>query len=106
MNCGLIDAITAFGTLFATLLLAVFAIWGDFIKDMLFGPRLELSLVDRCGDRITRRNGQDVVYYHLRVKNRRRSAAKSVQVLMQGMSRRISNGTFVPDKIVYPLPLV
>lgn len=98
----LVDAITAFGTL----LLAALAIWGDRIKDLLFGPRLEMSLVDPAGDRTRRSKGRDVYYYHLRVKNRRRAVAKSVQVLLQAMSRRISNGTFVPDKIVFPLPLV
>lgn len=102
MSPELVDALTAFGTL----LLAVLAIWGDRIKDWLFGPRLEISLVDPCGDRTRRNNGRDVFYYHLRVKNRRRAVAKSVQVLLQAMSRRIPDGTFVPDKIVYPLPLV
>lgn len=96
------DAVTAFGTL----VLAALAIWGDRIKDWLFGPRLELSLVDKRGDRARRNNGRDVIYYHLRVKNRRRAVAKSVQVLVQGLSRRIRGGAFVADKVVYPLPLV
>ncbi|MGA8871804.1 MAG: hypothetical protein WB460_11740 [Candidatus Acidiferrales bacterium] len=97
-----IEAVTALGTL----LLAALAIWGDRIKDWLFGPRLELFLVDPRGDRTRRNSGRDVIYYHLRVKNRRLAVAKSVQVLVQGMSRRTPGGTFVPDRIVYPLPLV
>jgi hypothetical protein len=96
------EALTAFGTV----AVAAVAIWGDRIKDRLFGPRLKLSLLDAMGDLTRRQNGIEVFYYHIRVTNRPHSLAKSVQVLVQRVSRRVPGGTFQLEKIVYPLPLV
>jgi hypothetical protein len=90
----------------ATVLIFVAAIWGDRIKDRLFGPRLALSLLDPAGDLTERMNGITTRYYHIRVTNRPQSVARSAQVLVSRVSRRDASGGFQMERVVYALPLI
>lgn len=107
MPSHLIDTIAVVFTAIGTVAVAILAIWGDRIRDRLFGPRLELSLVDLKGDLTVRANGSKVYYYHLRVKNGRgRNAARGARVLLHGLTRRTPSGHFVREPLVYPLQFI
>jgi hypothetical protein len=107
MVCHTIDTIAAVFTAIGTVSVAVLAIWGDQIRDRLFGPRLELSLVDPKGDLTFIENANAKrYYYHLRVSNQKgRNAAIGTRVVIQGHSRRTPSGQFVRQPLVYPLQL-
>lgn len=82
------------------------AIFDEHIKNFLLGPRLKLSLLDPQGDLTARANGTPVQYFHIKVVNLRpRTAAKSVQVRLQRIWRNAPGGGFLPEPVVYPLPL-
>ena len=63
-----IEAVAAVFTTLGTVGVAVAAVFGDRIKDCLFGPRLKLSLVDAVGEKIPRQNGTYAFFYHIRDK--------------------------------------
>jgi hypothetical protein len=107
MPCGTVDTIASVFTAIGTVSVAILAIWGDQIKDRLFGPRIDLSLVSPKGNLTLRGSGIRVYFYHLRVKNRPgRNAAKAVRVLLRGVSRRVPSGEFVQEPLVYPIQMV
>lgn len=99
-------------TAIGTILVAILAIWGDWAKARIAGPRLTLVPHNLQGEatRLRRRgplaNGghapQEIpaVYFHLRVVNRRRWApAHKVKVLLVGILRRGQDGEFRRDPI-------
>ena len=88
-----------------TLAVAVLAIWGDWFRDKLVSPKLELRLRDSRGNP-TELNGRSAIYYHLIVQNRRRWAlANGVQVMINGIWRRAADETFKPESLAAELPL-
>src|ERR1700739_4420982 len=95
------EVVTAIGTVSV----AFVAGFGDWLENIFFGPRLKLSLVDARGVKIPRRNGTQAYFYHIRVKNCRRRVAKSVQIRVQRVSKRVPGGKFLEQEIVCPLPL-
>jgi len=91
---------------FSTFAVAVLAIWGDWIRNRLLGPRLELSPLNPLGDLTFYGSGQRAYFYHLRVKNQpRRNAARGARILVRAVSRRAPGGTFIEEPMVYPLQL-
>ena len=103
----IIEAAASVLTAVGTLSVSVLAIWGDKIKDRVFGPRLSLSLVNPKGGLTTRNDGKRVYYYHVKVTNGpHRNAATGVRILLKGVSRRTAGGQFVGLPLVYRLPLV
>lgn len=97
---------TAVGVISAigTVLVAVVAVWGDWLRDKLAGPKLEIKLANK--PILTSMNGRKVVYHHLVVSNRRSWAvAKGVQVFLTDVSTRTRDGTFVAQVMSARLPL-
>ncbi len=97
--CGLtIDSWAALFTAFGTVLVAVVAIWGDWIKAHFAGPKVTVSLRDNHGDLNVKGDGLKTIYYHLTVRNRRSwSPARSVRVLVVGIQKRRPDGSFFAD---------
>lgn len=94
-------------TAIGSLLVAIFAIWGDYWRYLLAGPQLSLSLNDPSGDLTARSNGMQAYFFHLKIKNRRLwSPARDVRVLIDRIARRRPDGSFLVDHLVYPLPLI
>jgi hypothetical protein len=94
-------------TTFGTVAVAVMAIWGDWIRARIAGPRLTLSL--RAGGYLTpRTNGTqtwNAIYYHLEVGNERPwSPARSVRVKVEGIAKRRPDGSYFPENVL-PLQL-
>lgn len=96
-----IDAATALGTV----AVAVLAVWGERVRAWLAPPKLVLESHNFRGDpTIFTADGKPVarvMYYHLKVVNRRPwLPVRNCRVLLRGMSRR------GPDNIFHPFPLI
>ena len=91
-------------------IIAILAIWGEFIRSRLAGPRLAVALLNPDGEK-TKWNGPGITptptrFYHLRVKNGRRWApAKNVRVVITGLARAIADQSFATLPLSGPLQL-
>jgi hypothetical protein len=104
-----IDGLTAVGTL----VVAILAIWGKWIRAHLSPAKLKIELVDLRGDltHFTPNNaGAGVVrvyMYHLKVVNERPwISPKNCRVLLKGMTKRQPNGEFIPIPFAVPYQFV
>jgi hypothetical protein len=90
------------------LLVAILAIWGDWVRACLAGPRLTLSL--RQDGYLTPRNGGNAIFYHVEVSNQRIwSPAKAVRVMVVGIEKRRPDGSyflepFLPLQLTWIIP--
>lgn len=100
-----------------SILVAIIAIWGEWIRSMFLGPQLSLVPHNFRGNVTTAtetdiRTGSiirkyTVIYYHLRVENSRRWAvAKNCRVLLREVYKREPNGEFRRLPLVVPLHYV
>jgi hypothetical protein len=103
----LIDILVAVGTL----MVAVAAIWGDWLRSRLTPAKLIIKPHNLCGEPTVfqspdPKNAQAVtrvMYFHLKVVNQRLwLTAKSCRVLLKGISRRGPDGRFHPVKMSVP----
>jgi len=79
----------------ATLLLGAIAIWGDWIKAKLIGPRLVVDILNPMGEATQFSDGVASRHYHLIVRNKIKSSpAHNVRVLMTGLSRPTADGRY------------
>jgi hypothetical protein len=103
----LIQALVAVGTL----AVAALAIWGEWFREKLAGPKLELTLHDPEGEPIPVRDGTPPTFtparfYHLKVANKRRWApAKNVRVLLTKVNKPAADGSFPIVALSGPLQL-
>jgi hypothetical protein len=89
-----------------TIILAAIAIWGDAIRRRFLPPGLVLSEHNFDGDFNTGRSGKRIIYYHLKVENKKSSPATKVRVLCEAVSRRKADGvTFQTEPLVVPMQL-
>jgi hypothetical protein len=101
-----VEILASVFTAIGTVVVAVLAIWGDWFKDRLAGPKLELSLRDPRGDLTQRNDGKREIYYHLEVTNRRSwSLAQQVRVIVVGLAKRRPDGEFFPESMILPMQL-
>jgi len=94
-------------TAIGTVAVAVMAIWGDWIRALLVGPRLTLTL--RNGGHVVARNDETnqwhAIFYHMNVANQRSwSPARKVQVLVTGIAKQRPDGSFFAENVL-PLQL-
>jgi hypothetical protein len=86
-------------------LVVVAAVYGDKIRDYLFGPKLQLQLVSERGE-LTTRAGYKTLYWTIRVENKRNaSLARRVRVLCKKIEKKQEGGSFVVVPPVIPLQL-
>jgi len=91
----IVDTVAAVFTALGTVGVALFAIYGDWFKDRLVGPRLSVSFFDPKGDQTFYGSGAKAYFYHLKVKNKSgRSAARGTRVVIRGISQRTPSGQF------------
>jgi hypothetical protein len=106
MHGAILENSAAVFTAIGTVAVAVLAIWGDWFRARLAGPRIRLALRDARGDLTVRANGKKTIYYHVIVTNQRTwSPAKAVRILVAGVSKRRPDGTYFPDPVIAPLQL-
>lgn len=78
-----------------TILLAIVAVFGGWLKQKVWQPRLALSLVNPAGEHSLSSKGVKLRYYHLSVRNNRRYCpAHNVRVLVTRFSRPDADGHF------------
>lgn len=78
-----------------TVAVAILAIWGNYFKYRLVPPKLTIRTSNTRGTVTQFTNGQRVIYYHLEVVNQRSwSTARSCNVRLRSLSRKLTNGDF------------
>lgn len=104
MNSGNLAAwVEAIGTV----VVAILAIWGDWFRARLAGPKLEVMLHDPAGALTWRSNGRATRYYNIRVTNSRSwSPADRVRVMVRKLERRRPDGAFSEEGLTTPVQLV
>lgn len=104
MQLEIINTIAKVFAAIGTVTVAILAIWGDKIRAIVAGPKLELSLHDPRGDFTVRANQRRAIYYHIRLTNKRTwSPARRVRVLVTGIEKKRPDGTFFPEPLMIPL---
>ena len=88
-----VNCLTAIGTI----AVAIVAIWGDYLKDLLFRPALTLSLLEEPLDFIPMDCPR--FYVHLRLRNTpcsrwRKAGARSCRVMLIAIQKKLQDGTF------------
>ena len=100
-----IATLAAWFTAIGTLAVAVAAIWGDWIRACIAGPRLTLSLRER-GHLTPRTDGGHAIFYHVAVGNDRSwSPAKAVRLLVVGIAKRRPDGSYLAEPLIAPFQL-
>jgi hypothetical protein len=98
----IIQCLVAFGTL----AVAVSAIWGDWIRYRLAGPKLCIGLLDSSGTLTKRNDGKQGRYYKLRIWNDRKwSPAPNTRVVLKSIFKPAADGSLVPHPVSGPLQL-
>lgn len=112
MSCGIIATVAqileAIGTIGATVLALVLALFGRQVAERRFGPKLEVKLHDPQGDLIERPDKKQTKarYYHVKVINTGRTAAKRVKVRIVRLDRKQPDGSWSQEKrYVIPVQL-
>ena len=78
---SLIYKVTDFVTAFGTVLVCALAIWGEWLNNLIFGPRLKVTLLSEEGDPTTRNGDKKTIYWTIKIENARKSSlAKNVRV--------------------------
>jgi hypothetical protein len=96
------EGLTALGTI----AVAIIAIWGDLIRNILIAPILILKLRDKRGNYTVTTQYKPLIFYHLIVHNESRSfPAKQVRVILTEIKRKISGSEFEKEPIISPLHL-
>jgi len=86
----------------ATLLLAALALWGEKIRQIWTKPRLSIDLDEPTLTSHT--DGKDGWYYHIRVKNSRKSTpARNVRVLLCAVFKKGPDGEWHERKFSGPV---
>lgn len=88
----IIQLLSAIGSI----LVAIIAIWGDWLKAKLTPPKLKIVLLNTRGELTTfSSTGERVIYYHLKVVNSRPWAiAKNCKVILMAISKELPSGEF------------
>lgn len=107
MTCAELWSIIIQGFLaVGTLLLAVIAIWGDWIRHRLLGPKLTINLLDNEGTLTYITDGTPGRYYKLKVSNSRKwSPAINVRVILKKILKPAADGTLAPQVLSGPMQL-
>lgn len=114
---GGVTALEVIRTILAVgpLAVAALAIWGGWVRARLAGPRLTISLRSDRGYPTPRTDGTSnwmAIFFHLDVNNLRNwSPATCVRVMVEGLSKRGPDGSFVdlhvlPHQLTWMVPEV
>lgn len=86
-----------------TIAISILAIWGDWFRIKLASPKLVIEPHNLQGSVTNFNNGQKVIYYHLKVVNKRTWAiAKNCKVLLRALYKKSTSNKFQEVKIFVP----
>ena len=96
------DWLTAIGTI----LVAMLAIWGEKVRDLMAGPKLVLEARNFRGEITKLNDGEDAIFYHLSVRNKRSWVpAKNVRILVAGILKQKSDLSYYREDVFVPQQL-
>lgn len=82
---------------FATIIIAIWAIWGEWFRSRWLGRKLTVVLQDPAGGLTRQNDGTKVRYYHPKVSNSCRCAsARNVRVVVTHLARAAAGGPTPP----------
>jgi hypothetical protein len=97
---AVINGLIALGTI----LVAIFAIWGDYYRARWYGPKLSIVPHNLRGEVGQLKSGRHPIYYHLKVTNARRTVpATHCIVRLKEVRRKSSTGNFENVSSAVPL---
>ena len=98
------QSIAAYLAAFATLLVAILAIWGDWFRAKLAPPKLKIEAHNLRGHPTQFKNGKKAIFYHLKVVNQRRwLTIKNCRVQLVAIHQRGADGQFRQIMLPYPI---
>ena len=100
------QAIATYLSAFATLLVAILAIWGDWFRAKLAPPKLRIEPHNLRGHVTQFTDGSRAIFYHLKVVNLRRwFVVKNCRVQLVAMYQRGPDGQFRRGMLPFPIQL-
>ena len=94
-----INIVIAAGTIGAV----IFALFGEWIKNRFIRAKLSAEIIDPKGELTTWSNGTRVIYYHLRIRNRRPSIlVRKCRVLLREIFKKNEDNTFSKLQLAVP----
>jgi hypothetical protein len=86
--------------------IATLAIWGEKFRNLLAGPKIDLSLRPGPGDLHYSKEGKKMLYHHILVEDQRRwSPVKQFRLLVDKIERRGPGDTYFAESLIKPLVL-
>lgn len=105
-KCEIISLIIQGLVAFGTLLVAITAIWGEYLRHLLAGPKLEIILENPRGLIAGQGSNKRVILYQLKIINKRRwVVAKNVRILCTAISKKRPDASFTNEPMLFPIPL-
>jgi hypothetical protein len=91
---------------FMSAIIATLAIWGEWLRTLLAGPKNELSLRPGTGDLHFSKEGKRILYHHILVQDHRRwSPVKHFRLLVEKIERRGPMDAYFAESLIHPLVL-
>ena len=98
------QTIAAYLSAFATLLVAILAIWGDWFRAKFAPPKLKIASHNLRGHLTQFTNGRRAIFYHLKVVNQRRwFTIKNCRVQLVATYQRGPDGIFRNAMLPFPI---
>ena len=96
-NCesNILTTVIQIVSIIGTLIIAILAIWGNWFRYKLAPPILKIEKHNLRGSLTTFTGGKKVIYYHLKVINKRNWViAKNCRIILREMYKKLPNGDF------------
>lgn len=89
-----------------TVAVAILAIWGEKVRSIFAGPKLEIELYDSRGSLTSRGNQKKTIYYYIRLINKRTwNPARRVRILVTELAKKRPDGTYFPERLIVPVQI-
>ncbi|MBN1663809.1 MAG: hypothetical protein JW943_09435 [Deltaproteobacteria bacterium] len=103
-NCNWLKIAISILSAIGTLIVAIVAIWGDWVRAKLAPPKLTIDKHNLRGSLTNYNSGQKVIFYHLRVVNHRHwFVSRNCRVILKQIFKKGPDGEYHPVSYVVPL---
>lgn len=103
-NCEWLETVITSVSAISTLLVAIVAIWGDWVRAKFAPPKLTIEKHNFRGSLTEFTNGKKVIYYHLKVINHRHwFSSRNCRVILKQIFKKGPDDGFHPVPYVVPL---
>jgi hypothetical protein len=94
----IINTLIAIGLISVVLI----ALFGSRIKRIIFPAKLNIEILDKNGELTILDNGHRVIYYHLRVINKKAVIVKNCRLFIKKIQKLLNDGSFVDIPVSVP----